>query len=183
MILDEKRCECFQTILKAVWLDTPLGQMIAVADEQVLYLLEFVDRLGCEREIERLRQRCNAEIIPGATPVTEQIEHELEQYFTGNSLTFSTPVFLIGTDFQKSVWTALQAIPPGETRSYATMAKAIGNPGAVRAVGSANGANPLSIIVPCHRVINANGELGGYGGGIIRKQWLLEHEAKYKQEN
>ena len=170
-----------ENILKAAWLDTPLGPMIAVADEQALYLLEFVDRRGCEREIERLRKRTESAIIPGSTRVTEQIENELAQYFSGNSLAFATPVFLIGSDFQKSVWTALQAIPAGETRSYADMAKAIGNPGAVRAVGSANGANPLSIIVPCHRVINQNGELGGYGGGVMRKQWLLEHEAKYAE--
>ncbi|MEI6285490.1 MAG: methylated-DNA--[protein]-cysteine S-methyltransferase [Bacillota bacterium] len=175
MILDEN-------LLKSVLLETPLGQMIAIADEQVLYLLEFVDRRGCEQEIVRLQRHTESTIIPGATAVTVQIENELKQYFAGVSLTFSTPLYLIGSDFQKSVWAALRAIPPGETRSYADTAKAIGNPGAVRAVGTANGANPLSIIVPCHRVINANGELGGYGGGIARKQWLLEHEAKYAKK-
>jgi len=165
-------------ILKATWLDTPLGPMIAVADEQALYLLEFVERRGLEREIERLRQKTKAAIVPGVTPPINSIEHELVQYFKGKLITFKTPLFLLGSSFQKQVWEALRKIPAGATRSYADLAKAIGRPTAFRAVAQANGTNQLAIIIPCHRVINSNGALGGYAGGVSRKQWLLDHEKK-----
>ena len=164
------------TILKAAWLDTPLGPMVAIADEDGLYLLEFVDRRGLEREVERLRNRKSAAIIPGETVAIKSIEKELKQYFSSKLLEFKTPVHLIGSEFQKSVWQALQKIPIGTTCSYADQAKAIGKPTAFRAVANANGMNPLGIIIPCHRVINTNGELGGYGGGLARKEWLLKHE-------
>ena len=164
------------TILKAAWLDTPLGPMVTIADEDGLYLLEFVDRRGLEREVECLRNRKSAAIIPGETVAIKSIEKELKQYFSGKLLEFKTPVHLIGSEFQKSVWQALQKIPIGTTCSYADQAKAIGKPTAFRAVANANGMNPLGIIIPCHRVINTNGELGGYGGGLARKEWLLKHE-------
>ncbi len=163
-------------ILKSAWLDTPLGPMIVIADEDGLYLLEFVDRRGLEREVERLRIRKSAAIIPGETTVIKSIEKELKQYFSGKLREFKTPVHLIGSEFQISVWRALQKIPMGKTCSYADQAKAIGKPTAFRAVANANGMNPLGIIIPCHRVINTNGELGGYGGGLARKEWLLKHE-------
>ena len=164
------------TPLKASWLDTRLGPMLAVVDEQALHLLEFVDRRGLEREIERLRARRKQAIVPGETAITTQIAAELTQYFAGERRTFQTPLALLGSAFQQRVWAALQAIPVGETRSYADVAAAVGNPAAVRAVAQANGANQLAIVIPCHRVINADGELGGYGGGLSRKQWLLAHE-------
>ena len=163
-------------VLFAAWLDTPLGPMTAIADERALYLLEFVDRRGLEREIERLRLRHKAGIAPGRTAPIEQIELELEQYFAGRSLTFETPVVRTGSPFQNAVWDALLTIPPGETWSYADLARAVGSPKAVRAVGTANGCNQLAIVIPCHRVINTNGELGGYAGGLPRKKWLLDHE-------
>ncbi|MBP9726758.1 MAG: bifunctional transcriptional activator/DNA repair protein Ada [Gammaproteobacteria bacterium] len=163
-------------ILKAAWLDTPLGPMVTIADEEGLYLLEFVNRRGLEREVERLRKRKSAAIIPGETAAIKSIEKELKQYFSGQLKEFKTPVHLIGSEFQKSVWQALQKIPIGTTCSYADQAKAIGKPTAFRAVANANGMNPLGIIIPCHRVINTNGELGGYGGGLARKEWLLKHE-------
>jgi AraC family transcriptional regulator of adaptative response/methylated-DNA-[protein]-cysteine methyltransferase len=167
-------------ILKASWVDTPLGPMIAIADEKTLHLLEFVDRRGLEREIERLRRRTKSAIIPGTTQPIISIENELKQYFDGNLKKFKTPIICLGSFFQKHVWEELQKIPPGETRSYSDIACAIGKPTACRAVAGANGANQLAIIIPCHRVINTNGELGGYGGGISRKNWLLNHE-KAKQ--
>lgn len=163
-------------ILKASWLDTPLGPMIAIADEQALYLLEFVDRRGLEREVERLRQKIKATIIPGHTRPISSIENELVQYFNGKLREFKTPLFYLGSPFQKLVWDELRRIPYGETRSYLDIASSIGKPSACRAVAQANGANQLSIIIPCHRVINTNGELGGYGGGIIRKKWLINLE-------
>ncbi|OYK80341.1 bifunctional transcriptional activator/DNA repair enzyme protein Ada [Coxiella burnetii] len=167
-----------QQLLKATWLDTKLGQMVAIADDTGLYLLEFSDRRGLEREIERLREKLKAAIIPGETSVIDRIKKEIRQYFAGKRMVFETPLHLIGPPFQKKVWEALRKIPPGETRSYVDIAKFIKEPKAYRAVARANGANQLAIIIPCHRVINANGDLGGYGGGITRKQWLLEHERK-----
>jgi AraC family transcriptional regulator of adaptative response/methylated-DNA-[protein]-cysteine methyltransferase len=167
--------EC-SNILRASWLDTRLGPMIAIADEKALYLLEFLDRRGLEREIDRLRRKTDSAIIPGKTQPILSIEGELDQYFEGKLKQFTTPLFWLGSPFQRSIWEALVKIPYGETRSYAVVAASVGKPSAVRAVATANGANQLAIIIPCHRVINNNGLLGGYGGGIARKQWLINHE-------
>lgn len=163
-------------LLKASWLDTPLGPMIAIGDEQALYLLEFVNRRGLEREVERLRQRTKSAIIPGDTSSIHSIKIELQAYFTGKLKKFKTPLFLLGSPFQKQVWKALTNIPYGKTSSYLEIAKAVKRPTAYRAVAQANGANQIAIVIPCHRVINTNGDLGGYGGGLTRKQWLLKHE-------
>ncbi|WP_430786618.1 bifunctional transcriptional activator/DNA repair enzyme AdaA [Virgibacillus flavescens] len=163
-------------ILKTAWLDTRLGPMIAIADEEHLYLLEFVDRRGLEREIERLRLKTKSAIIPGKTDPIHSIERELELYFNGELDEFRTPLIWYGTPFQQSVWNELRKIPLGATRSYMELAATIGRPTSFRAVAQANGANQFAIIVPCHRVINTNGELGGYGGGLSRKRWLIRHE-------
>jgi AraC family transcriptional regulator of adaptative response/methylated-DNA-[protein]-cysteine methyltransferase len=165
--------------LFATWLDTPLGPMTAIADEAALHLLEYADRRGLERQIERVRLRARAGIVPGRTGPIAQIEAELAAYFAGRSMRFETPLAQHGSPFQSAVWHALVAIPPGQTRSYAELAHAIERPAAVRAAAQANGANPLAIIVPCHRVINADGTLGGYGGGVPRKRWLLDHERRW----
>jgi len=165
-------------VLKASWIDTPLGPMLTVSDDEALYLLEFVDRRGLEKEIQRLRKKTKLPIIPGKPNPARQIEAELKGYFSGKIQEFKTPLFLIGSPFQKRVWEELQKIPRGETRSYAEIAKAIGKPSAFRAVALANGANQIAIVIPCHRVINSNGNLGGYGGGLKRKEWLLKHERK-----
>ena len=167
-------------LLKASWIDTPLGPMVAIADDHALYLLEFVNRRGLEREVERLRQKTKSAIVPGYTPPIYSIESELSQYFEGKYKKFNTPLFIIGSPFQKTVWEELEKIPYGETRSYADIAKALGRPTAFRAVAQANGANQLAIVIPCHRVINTNGEIGGYGGGITRKEWLLNNEKQGK---
>jgi len=164
-------------ILKAEWLDTPLGPMIAIADDAALYLLEFVDRRGLEREVERLRKRQNAAVIPGRTEITHSIERELAAYFSGALRQFKTPLAFTGSDFQKSVWVALGKIPYGTTCSYTELARSLGKASAARAVATANGANQLAIIVPCHRVVNMNGQLGGYGGGLARKKWLIDLES------
>lgn len=163
-------------ILKAAWIDTPLGPMVTIADDKGLYLLEFVDRRGLEREVERLRKKKSAAIIPGETAATKSIEKELKLYFSGKLKEFKTLVHLVGSNFQESLWRVLQKIPLGKTCSYADQAKAIGKPTASRAVANANGMNPLAIIIPCHRVIHTSGGLGGYGGGLARKEWLLKHE-------
>jgi len=165
--------------LFAAWLDTPLGPMVAVGDEDALHLLEYTDRPGLERQIERLRARARAGIVPGRTGPIELIEVELAAYFAGSSMRFATPPARGGSPFQNAVWDALLAIPPGQTRSYAEIARAIGRPEAVRAVARANGANPFAIVVPCHRVVGADGALCGYGGGLPRKLWLLDHERRW----
>lgn len=163
-------------MLQSHLLDTPLGPMLAVADEKVLYLLEFVDRPGLECEIEMLRKKLTSLIVPGKTAPIDSIEKELQQYFKAELSHFQTPIQLLGSSFQREVWRELQKIPLGQTRSYSEIARAIKKPSAVRAGANANGANQLAIIVPCHRVIRANGDLGGYGGGIAKKEWLLFHE-------
>jgi AraC family transcriptional regulator of adaptative response/methylated-DNA-[protein]-cysteine methyltransferase len=164
--------------LAAAWIDTPLGPMMAVGDDDILYLLEYVDRRGLEGQLGRLRARARAGIVPGRTGPIAHVEEELAAYFSRRLSRFTTPLARHGTPFQYAVWDALVSIPPGETRSYAEVAKAAGRPRGVRAAAAANGANPFAIVIPCHRVINADGGLGGYGGGLARKRWLLAHERK-----
>ena len=164
--------------LYASWIDTKIGSMIAIADDEFLYLLEFVDRRGLETEIEKLRNRLIAVIIPKKNDVLNQIERELNQYFESKLDEFSTPIKYFGSEFQIKVWNSLRKIPFGSTLSYLDIATSIDCPKAVRAVGRVNGLNQLSIIVPCHRVIGKDGELVGYGGGLERKKWLLKHESE-----
>jgi AraC family transcriptional regulator, regulatory protein of adaptative response / methylated-DNA-[protein]-cysteine methyltransferase len=165
--------------LYAKWFETPLGPMLALANDAGLYLLEFVDRRGLEREVQALRRRLTQRVVPGEHHHLKRIGEELDAYFAGRSLTFATPLQLTGSPFQRAVWETLRAIPPGETLAYADVAAKIGRPAAVRAVGRANGDNKLTLIVPCHRVIGADGTLTGYGGGLWRKAWLLEHERAF----
>ncbi len=167
-----------ESVLRAEWIDTLLGPMLAIGDEHSLFLLEFVERRGLEREVERLRMKTKRAIIPGSTAPIRRIKKELNQYFEGTLSQFKTPVTLLGSPFQMQVWNVLMKIPAGETRSYKEIAEEVGKPSAYRAVAQANGANQLALIIPCHRVINSNGEIGGYGGGVARKKWLLRHEKR-----
>lgn len=160
-------------------IETPLGTMLALADDSGLRLLEFVDRRGLERELVLLRRRLKCAIVPGGHPVLDQVAAELADYFAGRRMTFSVALSPVGSDFQRRVWRELQRIKPGRTRSYAEMAHRLGIPQGPRAVGRANGSNMLAIVIPCHRVINADGSLCGYAGGLWRKQRLLEHERKH----
>ena len=153
--------------------------MIALADAEGLHLLEFVDRRGLENELLRLRKHLKCSIVPGTHPYLDQINAELNAYYEGSSFDFQTPLVEFGSAFERSVWELLKKIPPGETWSYLKTAELLGQPTATRAVGHANGKNTLAIIIPCHRVIRADGSLSGYGGGVWRKQWLLEHEQKF----
>lgn len=164
--------------LQARQIETPLGVMLALANQDGLHLLEFVDRRELDDEIAALRARLHCNIEPGNNPHLEQISRELRSYFEGRELTFNVPLVVGGSAFERDVWAKLQTIPPGETWSYAELAERVGNPRAVRAVGRANGRNCMAIVIPCHRVIRSDGNLCGYGGGIHRKQWLLEHERK-----
>ena len=124
--------------------------------------------------------RTAQELLPPATPLMEECVRQLRAYFAGQLTVFDLPLRMEGTAFRMKVWQALQRIPYGETRSYGQLAAMIGQPSASRAVGGANHHNPISIIVPCHRVIGADGALTGYGGGLDMKEWLLEHERKYR---
>jgi AraC family transcriptional regulator of adaptative response/methylated-DNA-[protein]-cysteine methyltransferase len=157
------------------WLDSPLGPLVAGATDEGVCLLEFSDRRMLETHIERLRQRLGP-VLPGSHPLLDQLRMELEEYFAGSRREFAVPLTYPGTPFQEKVWNALREIPYGETRSYEELAWGIGMPGAQRAVGHANGQNRLAILIPCHRVVNKDGKLGGYGGGKWRKQLLLDLE-------
>jgi AraC family transcriptional regulator, regulatory protein of adaptative response / methylated-DNA-[protein]-cysteine methyltransferase len=158
---------------------TPLGPVLIVATEQGICLIEFTDRRMLETELRQLQKIYKASILPGKSKYFALAEGQLAEYFEGKRKTFDLPLLTPGTAFQQSVWRALQEIPYGDTRSYKQQAILLGNPHAVRAVARANGFNRLCIVVPCHRVIGEDGHPTGYGGGIWRKKWLLQHEAKH----
>ncbi|MBY6204154.1 methylated-DNA--[protein]-cysteine S-methyltransferase [Halomonas denitrificans] len=156
--------------------DTPLGPMFAAATERGLCLLEFTDRRMLETELRDLQKRLKTTIAYGSNRHTEQAQRELGDYFRGERTAFTLALDAPGTEFQRRVWDALQTIPYGCTASYAEQAQRIGKPSAVRAVARANGMNRIAIVIPCHRVIGKDGALTGYGGGLERKRWLLQHE-------
>lgn len=164
------------TVAYVARLATPLGPMLAAVSDDAVHLVEFIDRRGLQAQVRRVGRRSRLVFAPGSTPVTGALERQLGEYFEGTRHDFDLPLAPAGSDFQQSVWDALRAIPYGETRSYADIAEAVDRPAAVRAVGTANGANALAIIIPCHRVVRADGSLSGYGGGVWRKRRLLELE-------
>ena len=155
---------------------TPLGPMIAGATDEGLCLLEFSDRRMLELQLRRVGRLFGLPMVPGRNESLERIEDELSRYFAGTLREFTVPLIVPGSEFQRSVWDLLQTIPYGETRSYAEQAAAIGRPSAVRAVARANGDNRIAIVIPCHRVVGSDGKLTGYGGGLWRKQFLLDLE-------
>lgn len=159
-------------------ISTALGSMVAVADNTAVYLLEFENRVALTGELRRI-EGDSGSIGLGSNPVLETLVAQLDDYFAGKSAAFQIPTFQRGTVLEEAVWQALKRIPPGQTRSYGDIGKIIGQPEKSREVGRANGANRISIVVPCHRVIGADGSLVGYGGGLWRKKWLLDHERKY----
>ncbi len=161
-------------------IETPLGAMVAVADDEGLRLLEFADRRALEGELSILRKRLRTNIVPGEHPHLQTIRSQLADYFSGRKLEFDIPLAPVGSAFQRRAWKILRSIPVGETRSYSWMARQLGDENARRAVGRANGTNMICIVIPCHRVIRADGTLCGYGGGLWRKKWLLDHERRWK---
>ena len=163
-------------------IETPLGAMLAIADDEGLRLLEFVDRRAMEREMSILRTRLQTNIVPGEHPHLAAARAQLADYFSGKNLEFSVPLAPVGSPFQMRTWDLLRTIPIGETRSYSWMAAKLGDAEMRRAVGRANGDNMMCIIIPCHRVIRADGSLCGYGGGLWRKKWLLDHERRWAQK-
>ncbi len=156
---------------------SPLGPLIAGATEDGICLLEFSDRRMLETQIKRLKKYLSAEFIPGRNKHFEILNQQLQEYFAGVRKVFDLPLVTPGTEFQKQTWAELEKIPYGNTRSYGEQAMAMGNVKAVRAVAKANGDNRIGIIIPCHRVIAANGDLTGYGGGLWRKKFLLDLES------
>lgn len=155
---------------------SPLGPMVAGATDDALCLLEFGERRMLATQIERLRKRLGCAMVPGKNSIIDQISDELSAYFAGDLHDFEVPLEDPGTEFQRTVWQALRSIPYGTTSTYSEIAKSIGRPKAVRAVARANGDNRLAILIPCHRVIGSDGSLTGYGGGLWRKQRLLDLE-------
>ncbi|MEL7472404.1 MAG: methylated-DNA--[protein]-cysteine S-methyltransferase [Planctomycetota bacterium] len=153
---------------------TPMGEMLAIASDSGLTLLEFHDRRALPRELRDVRAQ--GDIEPGEHAVLLQTARELHEYFDGYRRAFTIPLDPRGTPFERRVWDRLLEISHGETRSYADIARDLGKPGASRAIGRANGANRIAIVIPCHRVIRSDGALCGYGGGLDRKRRLLELE-------
>jgi methylated-DNA-[protein]-cysteine S-methyltransferase len=148
-------------------LDTPIGAMPCARDEEGIRTLRLPEgRMHADPDPSWVRDN----------EAFDDVRTQLAEYFAGTRTSFDLPLHLVGSAWQRKVWAALLDIPCGETESYGSLAARIGSPGAARAVGLANGQNPLPIIVPCHRVIGADGTLTGYGGGLDRKQWLLAHE-------
>jgi AraC family transcriptional regulator, regulatory protein of adaptative response / methylated-DNA-[protein]-cysteine methyltransferase len=156
--------------------ETPLGAMLAVASDEGLCLLEFTDRKALATELADLRKRFDSAIAFAPHPFTSQVARELAEYFEKSRTSFDVPLAPCGTPFQRAVWDALLAIPHGRTATYAEQAARLGRASAVRAVATANGANRLAIVIPCHRVIGSDGSLTGYAGGLWRKRRLLDHE-------
>ena len=156
---------------------TPLGPMLAGASDAGICLLEFMDRRMLATQLRRIRQRFRAQLKTGSSGYLDLLYVQLKEYFSGALKTFTVPMDTPGTEFQTRAWAALQTIPYGETRCYEDQAFAVGRPTAVRAVARANGDNRISIVIPCHRVIGKDGSLTGYGGGIWRKQRLLQLES------
>lgn len=166
-------------MLFADWVPSPLGPLIAVTDRTQLHLLEFLDRRALPAEFRKLQGFAKGNIGFGRTEITDQIQDELRLFFDGSSGVFETKLALHGSTFTRDVWRELLKIPAGGTRSYSELARELGRPEAVRAVARANGANQIAIVVPCHRVLGADGSLTGYGGGLWRKQRLIELERSY----
>ena len=157
-------------------IQTPLGEMVACAVDQGICLLEFTDRKTIEKQLKALSKALKADILEKEHSHFRQLEEELTEYFDGKRSRFDVPLFTTGTEFQEKVWQLLREIPMGEIRTYKKQSELLGNPKAIRAVGTANGINKIAILIPCHRVIGSNGKLIGYAGGIWRKQKLLELE-------
>ncbi|WP_298857687.1 bifunctional transcriptional activator/DNA repair enzyme AdaA [uncultured Sulfitobacter sp.] len=163
-------------VLRADWIETPMGAMVAVASEGALHLLEFTERKALPAELAVLRRDAKGSLGFGRFGPTDRIEREISDFMSGVSAEFVTPLRPLGTPFSREVWRALRMIPAGETRSYGQLARDMGRVDATRAVARANGANPIAIVIPCHRVLGEDGSLTGYGGGLWRKQKLIELE-------
>ncbi len=165
-----------RAVVHVTRVESPVGELVLGVTDNDLVLLEFVDRRLLPTQVARVAKALDCVFAPGETPLLRRVRAQLDEYFAGERRDFDLPIAMTGTPFQVSVWQALLAIPSGATRSYKEVAIAIGRPEAVRAVARANGDNRMAIVIPCHRVIGADGKLVGYGGGLWRKQRLLDLE-------
>jgi AraC family transcriptional regulator of adaptative response/methylated-DNA-[protein]-cysteine methyltransferase len=166
-------------MIKTIKIETPLGEMIAGATDEGVCLLEFCDRRMLPTEYKDLARLLKTNLEDGENRHIKTLRKQLKEYFNGKRKEFTIPLVTPGTEFQQAVWKELQNIQYGSTRSYQDQAISLNRPDSIRAVANANGMNRISIIIPCHRVIGSNGHLTGYGGGLKRKKWLLDHEKKY----
>lgn len=160
-------------------LTTPIGPMVVCSTDRGICLLEFVDRKMLETEFRDLQRLLNARIILGENEHISQLKIELTQYFDGDRVAFDVALDTPGSDFQNLVWNTLRKVPFGKTTTYQQLAMKINKPTGIRAVGAANGQNRIAIVLPCHRIIGKDGQLRGYGGGLERKRWLLDHERQH----
>jgi AraC family transcriptional regulator, regulatory protein of adaptative response / methylated-DNA-[protein]-cysteine methyltransferase len=158
------------------WVASPVGPLVIGATDRGICLLEFSDRRMLEAQLDTVKRRFRVPLVPGRNHWLDQLRGELAEYFAGTRRQFTLPLDIRGTPFQERVWQTLLEIPYGAKWSYRDVATRIGQPTATRAVGTANGMNRIAIVIPCHRVVNADGKLGGYGGGLWRKQFLLNLE-------
>lgn len=159
-------------------IDTPLGPMLAGATDDGICLVEFTDRRMLPTELETLRRRLRRPIVAGSHPHLDRLRTQLTEYFAGTRRAFDMPLVAPGSAFQERTWAGLRRLAAGTTVSYEELAQRVGRPRAQRAVGTANGANRIAVVIPCHRVVRKSGETGNYGGGRWRKEWLLAHEAR-----
>jgi AraC family transcriptional regulator of adaptative response/methylated-DNA-[protein]-cysteine methyltransferase len=159
-------------------LESPLGPLLAATTARAVCYLSFADERDMQSLAGYMQRRLGVSVVPGSNQILQRLRAELGEYFAGRRREFTVPVETRGTDFQMAVWAGLQRIPYGQTVSYAELAQQVHRPAAQRAVGQANHNNPVAIVIPCHRVVNASGALGGYGGGLWRKQWLLDLERR-----
>jgi AraC family transcriptional regulator of adaptative response/methylated-DNA-[protein]-cysteine methyltransferase len=166
-------------MIKTIKIETPLGVMIAGATDEGVCLLEFSDRRMLNTEYKDLAKHFKTTIQVGENKHFKILRKQLKEYFEGSRKEFSVPLVTPGTTFQQAVWGELMNIQYGTTRSYQEQSVALGKPDSIRAVANANGMNRISIIIPCHRVIGSDGRLTGYGGGLKRKRWLIDHEKKH----
>ena len=166
-------------MITITYLDTPLGRMRAGATDEGICLFDFEYRRMIDNIMKRIETTLNDSFQEGHHPHFDTLKKQADEYFLGTRQVFDLPLHLVGTDFQKQVWNGLLQIPYAETRSYKKQSIFLGDVKAIRAVARANGENGIAIIVPCHRVIGENGSLVGYGGGLPKKKWLLEHEIKH----
>lgn len=165
-------------MIKITKIETPLGEMVAGAIRAGICLLEFSDRENLSAEYEELEKLLETKVKSGRSWHTWLLKRQLNEYFRGKRKEFTLKLVTPGTEFQQAVWQGLTKIPYGDTISYHEQAAALNNTNATRAVAQANASNRIAIVIPCHRVIGADGSLVGYGGGLERKRWLLIHERK-----
>jgi O-6-methylguanine DNA methyltransferase len=176
-VFGDAACGADPDSITLAWLDSPVGPLLVGASAQAVVLLEFTSPAGVEAQLRSVQRRHSAVITAGSNALTESLRLQLAEYFAGQRREFTLPLEYPGTAFQRRVWSMLLTIPYGSTWSYLDVATRLGDPAATRAVGTANGTNHIAIIIPCHRVVNASGALGGYGGGLWRKQLLLDLES------